>query len=83
MLFMYVTTMAATLVIARNLWETVVVPNMGRAGAGIAVAGAGAMVLVAALLFVAAAFIGWDGWQAFQRYRGRPAGEAQAVPAST
>ena len=81
MLFMYVTTMAATLVIARNLWETVVVPNMGREGAGIAVAGAGGMVLVAALLFVAAAFIGWDGWQAYQRYRGRPAGEPQPAPA--
>jgi carbon starvation protein len=80
MLFMYVTTMAATLVIARNLWETVVVPNLGREGAGIAVAGAGGMVLVAALLFVAAAFIGWDGWQAYQRYRGRPAGEPQPAP---
>jgi carbon starvation protein len=79
--FMYVTTMAATLVIARNLWETVVVPNMGRAGAGVAVAGAAGMVLVAVLLFVAAAFIGWDGWQAYQRYRGHPAGEAQPAPA--
>src|SRR5581483_6021839 len=55
MLFMYVTTMAATLVIARNLWETVVVPNMGRAGAGVAVGGAIAMVLVSILLFIAAA----------------------------
>jgi carbon starvation protein len=80
-LFMYVTTMAATLVIARNLWETVVVPNMGRAGAGVAVGGAVAMVLVSGLLFIAAAFIGWDGWQAFQRYRGHPAGEPQAAPA--
>jgi carbon starvation protein len=80
-IFMYVTTMAATLVIARNLWETVVVPNMGREGAGIAVAGAGGMILVAMLLFVAAAFIGWDGWQAYQRYRGRPAGEAQPAAA--
>jgi carbon starvation protein len=80
-LFMYVTTMAATLVIARNLWETVVVPNMGRAGAGVAVGGAVAMVLVSILLFIAAAFIGWDGWQAYQRYRGHPAGEPQAAPA--
>ena len=82
MLFMYVTTMAATLVIARNLWETVLVPNMGRPGAEIAIFGAGAMVLVSALLFIAAAFIGWDGWQAYQRYRQRPAGEAQAAPAA-
>jgi carbon starvation protein len=68
-LFMYVTTMAATLVIARNLWETVVVPNMAREGAGIAVWGAIAMILVSGLLFVAAAFIGLDGWRAYQRYR--------------
>lgn len=81
MLFMYVTTMAATLVIARNLWETVLVPNLGRAGAGVAVGGALAMILVSGLLFVAAAFIGWDGWQAYQRYRGRPAGEPQPAPA--
>ncbi len=81
-LFMYITTMAATLVIARNLWETVVVPNMGRAGAGVAVGGAVAMVLVSILLFIAAAFIGWDGWQAYQRYRGHPAGEQpQPAPA--
>src|SRR5579875_1918661 len=82
MLFMYITTMAATLVIARNLWETVLIPNTGRPGAEIAIFGAGAMVLVAALLFIAAAFIGWDGWQAYQRYRQRPAGEAQAAPAA-
>ncbi|HEY7060890.1 MAG TPA: carbon starvation CstA family protein [Chloroflexota bacterium] len=81
-LFMYLTTMAATLVIARNLWETVVVPNLGRAGAGVAVGGAVAMVLVSVLLFIAAAFIGWDGWQAYQRYRGHPAGEPQAAPAA-
>jgi len=81
MLFMYITTMAATLVIARNLWETVVVPNAGREGAAVAVGGAAAMVVVAALLFIAAAFIGWDGWQAFQRYRGQPAGEPQPAPA--
>jgi carbon starvation protein len=67
--FMYVTTMAATLVIARNLWETVVVPNMSRTGANIAVGGAIAMIAVSILLFVAAAMIGLDGWRAYQRYR--------------
>ncbi len=76
--FMYVTTMAATLVIARNLWETVLLPNVGRAGAGIAVFGAGAMVIISALLFVAAAMIGWDGYGAYQRYR---AAEPEARPA--
>ena len=77
-LFMYITTMAATLVIARNLWETVVVPNMAREGAGIAVYGAIALILVSVLLFVAAAFIGLDGWRAYQQYRRQ---EAAPTPA--
>jgi carbon starvation protein len=81
-LFMYITTMAATLVIARNLWETVVVPNMSRAGAGIAVGGAVAMILVSALLFVAAAFIGLDGWRAYQHYR-RQEPEPTPAPAQS
>jgi len=73
MLFMYVTTMAATLVIARNLWETVVVPNLGRPGAEIAVAGAAGMVLVAVLLFVAAGFFGWGGGGPYPTGPPRPA----------
>jgi len=76
--FMYLTTMAATLVIARNLWETVLVPNVGRAGAAIAVGGAGLMVFIAGLLFVAAAMIGWDGIKAYQRYSGA---EPEPLPA--
>src|SRR5512135_919184 len=59
MLFMYVTTLAATLVTARNLYVTIV--PMGGAEA----AGAWAMVLISILLFVAAIFIGWDGYQAY------------------
>ena len=58
----------STLIETRD-WETVVVPNTVRAGAGIAVGGAIGMILVSILLFVAAAFIGLDGWRAFQRYR--------------
>jgi carbon starvation protein len=62
MLFMYVTTLAATLVTARNLYVTIVPQG------GIAAAGAWAMIIIAILLFVAALFIGWDGYQAYQRY---------------
>jgi carbon starvation protein len=77
MLFMYVTTLAATLVTARNLYVTIV--PMGGAEA----AGAWAMVLIALLLFVAAIFIGWDGYQAYQRYsKGTGAAKKEAAPAS-
>src|SRR5512138_1230994 len=62
MLFMYVTTLAATLVTARNLYVTIVPRG------GIAAAGAWSMIIIAILLFVAALFIGWDGYQAYQRY---------------
>jgi len=31
------------------------------------------MIVVAALLFVAALFIGWDGLKAYRRYSARPA----------
>ncbi len=65
MLFMYVTTMAATLVTAYNLYATIILkPNM----AAISVVGAWVMILVALLLFVAAAVIALDGWQAWIRY---------------
>ncbi len=65
MLFMYVTTMAATLVTAYNLYATIILkPNM----AAISVVGAWVMILVALLLFVAAAVIALDGWQAWTRY---------------
>jgi hypothetical protein len=62
MLFMYVTTLAATLITARNLFVTIV--PQGGTGA----AGAWAMILISILLFVTALIIGWDGYQAYQRY---------------
>ncbi|MBI4494652.1 MAG: carbon starvation protein A [Chloroflexi bacterium] len=76
--FMYLTTIAALLVTIYNLYATVIVPSLGQAGREFAVAGAGAMVLVALLLVVAALFIGYDGWQALQRYQERPPRVAQA-----
>jgi len=77
MVFMYVTTMAATLVTAWNLYKTVAT----KAGvATISVLGGWAMIGVAALLFVAALVIAWDGWSAWVRYRGREAAEARPAP---
>jgi len=69
MIFMYVTTLAATVVTARNLYVTIAVnPKM----TALPVAGAWAMIAVSALLFVAAILIGWDGYKAYLRYRAQP-----------
>ena len=73
MLFMYVTTLFATAVTARNLYVTIAAnPKMS----GLPVAGAWAMIIVAILLLVAALFIGWDGLKAYQRYGAKPAAPA-------
>jgi len=73
MLFMYITTLAATVVTARNLYVTIATKtNLGT----LPVVGAWAMILVAILLIVAALFIGYDGWVAYQRYA---RGETPAV----
>jgi carbon starvation protein len=65
MIFMYVTTLAATAVTARNLYVTIAAnPKMS----GLPVAGAWAMIAVSALLFLAALMIGWDGYKAYRRY---------------
>ena len=75
-LFMYITTLAATLVTARNLYVTIV--PMG----GFEAAGAWAMILISALLFVSALLIGWDGYVAYQRF-GKGTGHAKkAAPAA-
>jgi carbon starvation protein len=77
MLFMYVTTLFATVVTARNLYVTIAAnPKMS----GLPVAGAWAMIVVAALLLVAALVIGWDGLKAYQRYSAKPAA-SKAAPA--
>jgi carbon starvation protein len=78
MVFMYVTTMAATIVTAYNLLVTIAT----RPGqALISVVGAWAMVAVSILLLVAAALIAWDAWQAWNRYRTVPPEEARAPAA--
>jgi carbon starvation protein len=74
MLFMYVTTLAATCVTARNLYVTIVPKG------GIAAGGAWAMIIIAVLLLVAALFIGWDGYQAYQRFA--KGGKVKKAPAA-
>ncbi len=65
MVFMYITTLAATVVTARNLYVTIVAkPNMG----ALPVAGAWAMIAISVLLFVAALYIAWDGYRAYTRF---------------
>jgi carbon starvation protein len=77
MLFMYVTTIAATLVTGYNLYKTIATAP---GAAAISVLGAWAMVLVAALLVVAALVIAYDGWKAWNQYRGAP---IEAAPATS
>ena len=76
MLFMYITTIAATVLTAYNLWATVLTKDVG----AIPVIGAWFMIIVAALLVVAALFIGYDGYQAYQRYA--KGGMAKQAPAA-
>ncbi|HEV8546653.1 MAG TPA: carbon starvation CstA family protein [Candidatus Limnocylindrales bacterium] len=78
MLFMYVTTMAATVVTAYNLFVTIAT-KPGQAA--ISVVGAWAMIAVSILLLVASALIAWDAWQAWKRYGGAPAPEP--IPAAS
>ncbi|MGH2527797.1 MAG: carbon starvation CstA family protein [Actinomycetota bacterium] len=77
MVFMYVTTIAASLVTAYNLYEGIV----RREGvATISLWGAWAMIAVALLLVVAALVIAYDGWRAYTRYRAAPV-EEEVAPA--
>lgn len=73
MIFMYVTTLAATAVTARNLYVTIAAnPKM----TALPVAGAWAMIAVSVLLFLAAILIGWDGFKAYRRYHSTPRPQA-------
>ncbi len=80
MIFMYVTTLAATAITARNLYVTIAAnPKMS----ALPVAGAWAMIAVSVLLFVAAVLIGWDGYKAYFRHGATPPAPAPrpaAVP---
>ena len=79
MVFMYVTTIFATLVTAYNLYATIAV----KAGVpAISVAGAWAMIIIAILLVIAALLIAVDAWSAWNRLRGAPAA-VRPAPAAT
>jgi carbon starvation protein len=79
MIFMYVTTLAATIITARNLYVTIAAnPKM----TWLPVSGAWAMIAVAALLFVAAILIGWDGYKAYLRYGAGGTAQAPHPPAA-
>src|SRR5919106_1700486 len=69
MLFMYVTTIAASLVTSYNLFETIATAE---GVAGIAAGGAWGMIVVALLLVVAALVIAYDGYRAYVRWRAAP-----------
>jgi carbon starvation protein CstA len=79
MLFMYVTTLFATIVTARNLYVTIA---SNPAMSGLPVAGAWAMIVLAALLIVAALFIGWDGLKAYRKYSATPLVSKPVTPAA-
>ena len=69
MLFMYITTMAAIIVTAYNLYASIL-SNSTIASQTINLFGAVAMIVVAVLLFVAALIIAYDAWHAWGRLKG-------------
>jgi carbon starvation protein len=78
MLFMYVTTMAAIVVTAYNLYASIL-SNPKIAAQPINSIGAVAMILVSVLLFIAALLIAYDAWHAWQKPL--PTAKVAAVPA--
>ena len=78
MVFMYVTTMAAIVVTAYNLYASIL-SNPKIAAQPINSIGAIAMILVSVLLFIAALIIAYDAWHAWQKPL--PTGKVAAVPA--
>ena len=75
MVFMYITTMAAIIVTAYNLYASIL-SNQQIASQTINLLGAVAMIVVAILLFAAALIIAYDAWHAW----GRMKGPAQVQP---
>jgi carbon starvation protein len=80
MVFMYVTTIAASLVTAWNLYKTIATKS---GVATISVVGSWAMIIVALLLVLASLMIAFDGWRAWARYRTAPAQPEPAPMAPT
>jgi len=78
MLFMYITTMAATIVIAYNQYINVLTAP-AFAGQAIVQIGGWAQIIISALLFVCAVVIAWDAWKAWQKLGNKP--QAAQAPA--
>jgi carbon starvation protein len=78
MIFMYVTTIAASIVTAWNLYKTIATKE---GVAIISVIGSWVMIAVAILLVAAALVIAFDGWKAWNRYRGVTVEEVQPIEA--
>jgi carbon starvation protein len=79
MLFMYVTTIAANIILSYNLWVTVVLKQSSKPELWFAVVGAVAMILISVFLIAAALYIGWDAWGAYNRMK--KSGKAATAPA--
>ncbi len=71
MLFMYVTTMAATLITAYNLYASIL-SNPLIAAQPMNSIGAVAMIIIDLLLFVASVLIAYDSWVAWRRLSAEP-----------
>ena len=78
MLFMYITTMAATLVTAYNLYASII-SNPKIAAQTMNSVGAIAMIIVAILLFVASTLIAYDALKAWRRMKESPPAAKAAV----
>ena len=78
MVFMYVTTMAAIVVTAYNLYASIL-SNPKIAAQPINSIGAIAMILVSVLLFIAALIIAYDAWNAW--HKPLPTGKVAPMPA--
>lgn len=79
MLFMYVTTMAAIIVTAYNLYASIL-SNPKIAAQPINSIGAIAMILLSVLLFIAALIIAYDAWHAWSKLgTKKPVGELVAA----
>ena len=76
MLFMYITTLAAIAVTIRNLYATIIPAG------GAATIGGWVEVVIGLLLFITALVIGWDGYQAYQRYAKGGAAQKKAPAAA-
>ncbi|HYL14394.1 MAG TPA: carbon starvation CstA family protein [Terriglobales bacterium] len=78
MIFMYVTTMAATVVTAYNLYASIL-SNPKIASQPINSIGAVAMILVSVLLFIASTLIAYDAWLAWRKMLAVPLAGAPAM----